>query len=290
MVTLFTATYNRASLLPKLYGSLLLQTYVCFEWVIVDDGSSDGTAQLIKCFIAENKIAIRYFKQENGGKHRAINKGVAVAQGSLFFMVDSDDYLPYHGINTVVTNYIFAKKKYNISGVAGRRMFYDGKVVGSPAFEAVVSTSIEIRYKWQVRGDLVEVFETQVLKEFPFPEYENENFCPEALVWNRIAQKYTLFFFNTGIYTTAYLADGLTFNIVKIRMKSPSAAMACYSELASFKIPVTQQVRATVNFWRFAFCSQVPFFIKLKKVSFIKSLVALPLGFLLYINDIKTTT
>jgi glycosyltransferase involved in cell wall biosynthesis len=88
MITVFTATYNRAALLPRVYTSLLEQTCDDFEWIIVDDGSTDATEQLVALWLSKNIIPIRYFNQVNGGKHRAINKGVFEAKGSLFFIVD----------------------------------------------------------------------------------------------------------------------------------------------------------------------------------------------------------
>ena len=88
MVTVFTPTYNRAYIISKLYESLCLQTCQSFEWLVVDDGSIDDTENLIASFIEENKINIRYIKQQNGGKHRAINQGIQLAKGDLFFIVD----------------------------------------------------------------------------------------------------------------------------------------------------------------------------------------------------------
>ncbi|MCI7310350.1 MAG: glycosyltransferase family 2 protein [Prevotella sp.] len=93
MLTVFTPTYSRAYSLPRLYESLKAQTFVDFEWLIVDDGSTDGTKQLIEKWSDEDSF-IRYYRQERGGKHRAINLGVQQAKGDLFFIVDSDEYLP----------------------------------------------------------------------------------------------------------------------------------------------------------------------------------------------------
>ena len=287
MLTVFTPTFNRADLLPRVYKSLLRQSYTDFEWIIVDDGSTDATQQIAEQWHAENKIAMRYFKQVNGGKHRAINKGVSEAKGVLFFITDSDDYLPDNALATVVNNYKMAKQKYAIAGVAGRRMFDDGSIVGADNFSELVCSSLDIRYKHDVSCDLVEVFETDVLREFPFPEIDHEKFCPEALVWNRIALKYQLYFYNEGIYVTQYIAGGLTANSIKIRMNSPLASMLFYAELASYQIPLMQKIRAIINFWRFAFCSKISFYHKLQKVSFIFSILALPLGIYMHLNDLK---
>ena len=85
LITLFTPTYNRANLLCRLYQSLLLQTNQNFEWLIIDDGSTDSTRELVESYVKEAKIRINYFYKENGGKHTAINLGVEKASGDLFF-------------------------------------------------------------------------------------------------------------------------------------------------------------------------------------------------------------
>ena len=92
-MTVFTPTYNRAYILPKLYDSLCQQTVKSFEWLIVDDGSVDNTQELVEKWIEEKKIEIRYFKQANGGKQRAHNLGVEKSKEEIFVCVDSDDYV-----------------------------------------------------------------------------------------------------------------------------------------------------------------------------------------------------
>jgi glycosyltransferase involved in cell wall biosynthesis len=82
--TIFTPTFNREHLLPRLYKSLCEQTYKDFEWLVVDDGSTDNTEILLKKYIAEADFPIRYISKSNGGKHTAINEGVRQAKG-LFF-------------------------------------------------------------------------------------------------------------------------------------------------------------------------------------------------------------
>lgn len=285
MITIFTPTYNRANLLNKVYQSLLQPTKVHFEWVVVDDGSTDNTAHLVSEFIAENKINIRYFHQNNKGKHFAINRGVAEAKGSLFMILDSDDFLPATALQTIYDKYDATKHKNKIGGVAGRKSYFNGEIVGGNAsFQDVLASALTIRYKYNLQGDLAEVFLTSVLKEFPFPEIQGEKFCPEALVWNRIAQKYKLLYFNKSIYHCEYLPDGLTAKIVKIRMTSPIASMMTYSELASYNIPFREKIKASINFWRFSFTSHLPFLQKITMVGW-PALLLLPVGALLYYKD-----
>lgn len=287
-VTIFTPTYNRGYNLSKLYNSIVKQTYKNLEWIIVDDGSTDATESLVNSFINDNKIPVIYKFQENKGKHIAINEGVALAVGELFLILDSDDELPEFALEVIVSKYKQVLELPYIGGVAGRGMYKDGNIVGNDNFTEVIANSLQIRYPHKVTGDLTEVFRTEVLKEFPFPEIPNEKFCPEALVWNRIAQKYKLLFFNKPIYTIEYLPDGLTAKIVKIRMNAPIASMLHYSELESYSIPFLQKIKANTNFWRFSFNSDFSFFKRLKMVSSLLSVFGIPIGFIMYLKDKKS--
>lgn len=288
MITVFTPTYNRAYIIDKLYESLCSQTCPDFEWLIVDDGSTDDTEALIDSFIAERKINIRYVKQPNGGKHRAINRGVREAKGELFFIVDSDDQLPLDSIAIVSDYYSQVADDSSFAGVCGLKYYSTGEKVGGEfIYEVLDCNSIDFRFKYKLTGDMGEVFRTSVLKEYPFPEIENEKFCPEALVWNRIALKYRLRYFNRNIYLCDYLPDGLTAKIVKIRMNSPLASLLYYSELYRTPIPFLQKVKAATNYWRFFFCSHNSFVYKVKQIG-ICSLLLFPLGFLYHLNDLRS--
>src|SRR5690554_5941382 len=152
-ITIFTPTYNRAKTLPRLYNSLKNQTNQNFEWVIVDDGSSDNTEELVSNWINEKNISITYYKQVNGGKHRAINKGLDLAKGELFFMVDSDDYLTKDSLETINT-YNNTYSNENIIGFAFRRKYSDDVVIGSKfPQKAFISNHIEKTYFFNVKGD-----------------------------------------------------------------------------------------------------------------------------------------
>lgn len=287
LITVFTPTYNRAHLLGRLYKSLCAQQFTDFEWVIVDDGSTDGTASLVQGFIAERRIDIKYLSQRNGGKHRAINHGVKLAQGELFFIVDSDDSLPMHSLEAIAHEYDAIKDDSSFGGVAGYMASHSGEeIVQQNVDNRYDCTALEIRYKYHIKGDLAEVFRTKVLKEFPFPEIANELFCPEALVWNRIAQRYRLRYFHKVIYHRDYLADGLSAKIARIRMESPIASAIHYSELNSYNIPWWQKLKAAINYWRFRLCC--------KKFSRVPRLplawnTALPLGWLMHMRDLHNS-
>ena len=212
-ITVFTPTYNRSSCLPTLYKSLKKQTIKDFEWIIVDDGSSDNTEEIVTNWMNdENEFIIRYFRKPNGGKHTAINEGVKLSKGELFFIVDSYDYLNYHAIEEILKS---AKNipENGYAGLAFNRLFPDNTMVGkSFPGNYVDCTSLE-RRKNSILGDKAEIFFSEILKKYPFPEFEDENFLTEAVVWNRIANdNLKIRWFNIGIYICQYRADGLSMN------------------------------------------------------------------------------
>ena len=104
-ITVFTPTYNRGYTLKKLYNSLKKQSDNDFEWLIIDDGSTDDTKSLVKDFIKENKVNIRYMYKKNEGKYKAINTAIDLAKGELFFIVDSDDWITEDSIETIKKYY-----------------------------------------------------------------------------------------------------------------------------------------------------------------------------------------
>ena len=274
MITVFTPTYNRGNLLNRLYQSLCKQNYKEFEWIIVDDGSLDDTSSIVN--IIQDKhpygdFSILYYKKENGGKHTAVNTGVQKAHGDLFFIADSDDILPPNALQTVAGVWEQTKYDNSIGGICGfDGDINDGSLIGTGFPKEVHLLNIElsnhinigyidattrdVRFKLKVDGDMKEVFRTSVLREFPFPEIEGEKFCPEVLVWNRIAYKYKLRYFNEAIYIAEYQPEGLTARIVEIRMKSPTATTTCYAEMVSLDIPFKDKIKAAINYWRFRLC------------------------------------
>ena len=164
--------------------------------------------------------------------------------------------------------------------------FFDGRIVGTGLPEEVIdSTSVDIRYKYHVEGDLKEVFRTSVLREFPFPEIDGEKFCPEALVWNRIASRYRLRYINKVIYQVEYQPEGLTSRIVTIRMRSPKASMMCYAEMARLTIPYVDRLKAAVNYWRFRMCYSGK---EYPEISW-KWWWTMPWGYAMHLRDLKTT-
>ena len=257
-ITILTPTYNRASLLPRLFDSLLRQTNKDFEWIVVDDGSTDDTREVVanlkeKCGGA---FPMGYVYKANGGKHMAINIGAERARGELLFIADSDDLLTDDALETVANSWHDISDDKSFAGIAGLDITMDTReVIGSGLpQEHIDCNAIDIRYRHHVTGDMKEVFRTDVLREFPFPEFHGERFCPEQLVWFRIAHRYKLRYVNKPIYIAEYQPDGITAGITRARMRNPSASMLTYAELTECPVPFLVKVKAAINFWRFWHC------------------------------------
>ena len=275
-LTIFTPAYNRAYIIDKLYQSLCRQSCKDFEWVVVDDGSTDNTEQLIQSFIDEGIIDIRYFRQQNGGKHRAINRGVAEARGRMFFIVDSDDHLRDDAAQWVIEKSKEIIDNPAFAGISGLRVKPDGsKIGGENNFSQIDASALDIRMKHHVTGDLAEIYKTDVLKQFPFPDCPGEKFCSEGLIWTRIALSGRILrYCYKPLYVCEYLDDGLTFNRVKCRRESPEYSMLLYSE--SLRIPglgLKGKIKYGILFWRYSEKSNRSFWEKMRMIP----LVYLPL-------------
>jgi len=256
-VSVFTPTYNRRSYLGFLYESLKRQDFLDFEWVIVDDGSTDGTGEAVERFIAENNIHIRYHYQQNSGKHVAVNKGVQLAKGELFFTVDSDDTLAPHALSAIVRQWravLGLPDAAKYAGVCGLRVHEDGAVIGGEVdYETLDVSPIDYRFKLNYKGDRAEVLRTSIMAKYPYPVIHGERFCADALTLNRIALSYVMRYFKDGIYICEYLAGGITDSSVQLRKDSPKGTCLYYAEMATLPgLTRIQRIKAALNYWRFA--------------------------------------
>ena len=209
-LTLFTPTYNRAHLLSTLYKSIQSQSFRDFEWLIVDDGSSDNTEELVNGWLNENDFTIRYVKQPNGGKCSAINRGLDMAKGELFFNVDSDDYLTPDALEKIVKWESLLPEEEKYCGVSGNLGISETETPNKMFETDYFDGTLLDRYG-KVTGERALAFYTEVHKQYKYPVFEGENFMTEAVTWNRMARDgYKMRFHNDIIWIYEYQSDGLT--------------------------------------------------------------------------------
>lgn len=235
-ITIFTPTYNRCKLIDNLYQSLLAQTVKNFEWLVIDDGSTDDTEKYFSELTSKHQpFPIRYLKQVNGGKHRAINHGVLIAKGELFFIVDSDDYLTENAIEKINQWTTSLDNSHKWAGISGLKGFSKDSIVGQHNEYSYVDAKNNERRKCNLLGDKAEIYFTDVLKKYPFPEIPGENFISEEIVWNAIARDgYYLRWFNEIIYICNYLEGGLSKDNTKDKNNPQGRLLWAKGQLETF--------------------------------------------------------
>lgn len=266
MITVFTPTYNRAYMLPKLYESLCGQTNNDFEWLIVDDGSTDGTMDVVKELVAENRLNIQYHYKENGGLNSTYNYAVSHTDNELFFRVDSDDSVKEDAIQSIYDNWHLVKNDNRLCGLVFLSVFEDGKPVGRHPFNGNFETNFfDYRYKYYATGDRAEVVKTEVLRQYPFPLFEGEKFIPEGLLWNRISEQYNSIYVNKSIYVRNYGEDSITARVVQVLKRNCKGTTLYYSELLKHRQPVFFFFKHSLLYWRYAFYKKCSFSEKVRE-------------------------
>lgn len=210
LVTVLTPTYNRGELLKVLYNSLCKQTNKKFEWLIVDDGSTDDTKKIVDDFSNDDNITIHYQYKENGGKHTALNYSHPYIKGKYLVIVDSDDYLVENAIEIILNKWDKYKNNKNIVGITfqkgGMRDFnpFDKQMHGEYISTFVRETNLGMR------GDHCETILTKAFCSFEFPVFKNERFIAEGAMWYETTKNKDIVYCNEIIYLAEYLDGGLT--------------------------------------------------------------------------------
>lgn len=248
MITIFTPTYNRAHILHRLYDSLKKQTVSDFEWLIVDDGSIDDTELIVKKWINENIINIRYIRQENGGKPRAFNKGVKNAKGELFFCVDSDDYVPADCVKEIIECWAGVKDS-NVAGIVALKTDEKGKPLCDKFPQNVTeTTTFDLVRKHNCKGEKSLVYKTSVLKEYPYPEIDVEKFVTECVVYDKIDLSYVMVLLDKVLTICEYQSDGLTANIFSTMINNPTGYKIYYKQRIDMSYTLKERIGYIIRY------------------------------------------
>jgi glycosyltransferase involved in cell wall biosynthesis len=207
--TVFTPTYNRAHTLRRVFDSLCAQTFRDFEWLVVDDGSTDNTRELIDSWAGKADFPVRYFRQENSGKHIAHNFAVQAARGEFFIILDSDDALDTRALERlrIVWLEIPAADRAGFCATGGLSRNQHGKLVGDPFPTTPFDASFRERvFVFRIRGEKGIAWRLDILRRFPFPEIAGTTFVPEGVIWLQTAKEYKIRFVNE-IFRIYYTED-----------------------------------------------------------------------------------
>lgn len=292
-VTVFTPSYNRAHTLTRLYESLKSQTNNNFEWLVVNDGSIDNTDELFDTWKEEdNTFTINYHKIKfNAGKNRAINKGVKLAQGKYFFIVDSDDWLQPDAIQFVIDSFERLPQDESFIGISLIRGNMEGKELNGAAKMdrtiGYVDCNNLQREKFNLQADMAEVFYTDKLKQYHFPVWEGEKFTPEAVIWDRMAlDGYKLRWFNKVLYLCEYQQGGLSDSSWRLLRDNPMGYAMLFNIRLEYAKGVKQIVNYTLQYISCCFLGNEPSMIP-RCVMPILAVILSPLGWLLSVRRKK---
>lgn len=289
-ISVVTSTYQRAADLPRLYRSLLEQTFRDFEWVLIDDGSSDGTDRLVAEWVAEAPFPIVYHWQQNQGMGAGRNRGIEHSRGDFCALIDSDDWYTPEALERMLAhwNSIPERQRGEFANVEGLRVDAEGELVGD-RFPADVfdSNVFELEALHGVHGDKIGMYRRDVLRQNPFPEDLGWHVTP-AVIWNRIAARYSSRFVNEIWSYTGYQEGGLSTRETELRLRYPQAQLTYWKEFAAMPRPMRRipRLRANANYTRYSLLTGVGPRSWLRAAPSVGwTLLAAPIGALLYWRD-----
>ena len=253
MLTVFTPAYNRADFLPRLYRSLCDQTCYDFEWLIIDDGSTDHTQDVMPTFLAETRFAVRYIRKENGGKHTAHNLALEQAAGEWFLCVDSDDLLAPDAVAALTEK---IKQLTGETGVIAYKKDLNGKLLSDPFPVGMKQEQMHrLALVHGCRGEFSLIFSTAFAKHFPFPVFTGERFVTESVIYDRMDLHGTMALLPETITVCEYQPDGYSSNFARLMKNNPSGFCLYFLQRIDLQPRLLQRIIHAGKYWCFRWIS-----------------------------------
>lgn len=258
-LSIVTPAYNRGKLLRNCYESLQKQTCMDFEWIVVDDGSTDFTEEVMADIKSEiQSFDIIYVQKKNGGKHTALNASHPFIKGRYVLILDSDDYLVPEAVNTVLENWANYADDMSIGLITFLRCNNYGQWLAYAKDENIPVDILNYQRVCVLSSDCCEVIRTELFKKYKFPVFKNENFVAETALWYKVGIDYKTIYVNKAVYVCEYLEGGLTESGRKMRIKNPKGGMYTSYLRMNKRCSIKERVRAAllyVCYGHFAECS-----------------------------------
>ncbi|RKQ33502.1 glycosyltransferase family 2 protein [Oceanobacillus halophilus] len=282
-LTIFTPTYNRAYCLQICYESLKRQTCKDFVWLVIDDGSTDNTKELVEGWKRENEIEIIYHWQENQGMHGAHNAAYGMIETELNTCIDSDDYMPDDAVEKIL-NFWNKHGNSKVSGVIGLDADKHNTIIGTPLPNELRSSTLFDLYNTHgVTGDKKLVYRTELTRKYPYPLFDGEKYVGLDYKYYMIDKEYEMLLMNEIICKVEYLPDGSSRNMLKQYRRNPLGFSFYRKEL--MKLPFTSvsfRYRQAIHYVSTSLLSKNRTFL-IETPSKLITVLAFPLGFLLYL-------
>lgn len=288
-LTVFTPSYNRAYTLHKCYESLLRQTSKDFTWLIIDDGSSDNTKELVDSWINENKIEINYIYQENQGMHGAHNTAYKNIKTELNVCIDSDDYMPDDAVEKIIS-FWNKNKRSDLAGIMALDAYTNGKVIGDKfPNELKESTYFDIYNKYGLKGDKKLIYRSELTIQYPYPIFEGEKYVSLAYKYAKLDSKYKLALMNEVVCNVEYMEDGSSLNMLKQYRRNPKGfAFIRIDNMKNPKASLKFKFKECIHYVSSSFISKNKNYLKETPCK-ILTVLAIPAGYVLYRHIIRNT-
>ena len=285
LLTVFTPTYNRVHTLHKCYESLKNQSCKDFKWLIIDDGSTDGTKDVVKRWIHEkNDFEITYIYQSNKGMHGAHNTAYENIDTEINICIDSDDYMPRDAVEKIKKNWNRVKHNKKISGLAGLDSYENGNIIGMKFPDELKEVTLfEINNKYKIPGDKKLVYRSELTKKFPYPIFEGEKYVGLAYKYYKLDEEYRLALINDILCVVEYLEDGSSKNMIKQYKNNPKGfAFYRIENIKNSKATLKFKFKESIHYVASSFISKNKNFL-IESPEKILTLLSIPMGMLLYL-------
>ena len=287
ILTIFTPTFNRAYTLDKCYESLKKQSNKDFIWLIIDDGSTDNTKELVDKWSKESNFEIRYHYQENQGMHGAHNTAYELIDTEINTCIDSDDYMPYDAVEKII-NFWNENKNRGLGGFVALDAYENGQIIGTKLPRNISETTyFDIYNTLGVKGDKKFIYRSDLTRLYPYPIFKGEKYVSLAYKYAKLDDGYKLGVMNEIVCIVEYLEDGSSLNMFKQYRRNPKGFSFIrienmknprFSALKKFKECI-HYVSSSIMLRNKRFLFEVP--------CKLKTIIAIPFGIILYFYILK---
>ena len=286
-LTIYSPCYNKGATIKRTFESLINQTCHDFEWIVVNDGSTDNSNILIDEF-STNLFPIIKIHKKNEGLSSAMNIAVSKATGEFVLRLDSDDFLRPNAVEKIIQT-INTEVELNdpkVGALVFLTCFEDNSIVGTHPFEKPTRCNFwDYRIKYKARGDRAEVFRTEYFRRFPMPQFPNEKFCPEGYVWNHFSDQYDAIYYPDKIYVRDYQPNSLSKMGVKKWIINPKAANLYLGDILNRNLPFNTYIRLSITYYRFSPYTGYSLRRIIKSVPLKATIIGLIPGYIAYIIE-----
>lgn len=282
-ITVITPTYNRAYTLDICYNSLCNQTNLDFSWLVIDDGSTDNTENLVNQYKNERKISIDYIKKKNGGKASALNLALDIINTDYCVCLDSDEYFANNAIEIALKYLNEIQENEKICGILALRRDKTGKVLGGKEIPSGVEDIkyVDIYDTYNIVSEVICFYKTSIVNKFRFPVFNGENFVSPAYIQYEITRKFMFKVFRDPIIFCEYLNDGLTRNKRKVILNNPYGYLAVKKQSFIYSKHFRKKVKHGIMYGAVSMLTKDKYFIR-NSPNKILLFILLPLSYIVY--------